>query len=248
MSNENVGPKNSPQPPPLPRVTPPPLPVVPTPPPLPKSSASPSPAVVTWGVLTSAARMVWCRVHAVPFYIRFVVGISALALLVLASLFVAASWSRCTAVPHIPAGSLGATILPPTPEQVAAQREAEAKVREWQAKEAARVRELQARAAEEKVNAAGEKARERGQRREDTEKLLRELTDAGILKKTAAPDFWVDPTLWLMLNRDQKETLVKGLQGCSAVVSGNSSVRVLSYSNDALLADTSWTGEVRIQR
>jgi hypothetical protein len=69
-----------------------------------------------------------------------------------------------------------------------------------------------------------------------------------VLCKVSPPTYWIDPHPWNLVNRDVKERMVLILKQYSEMARAGSAARVLSYQNDATLAEYSEPDGVTIRQ
>ena len=69
------------------------------------------------------------------------------------------------------------------------------------------------------------------------QEVLQEYADIGFVRKTDMPAgrIWVNPLLWLVLNRDQKEGFIEDMALAHQTLAGSSVVEILSYADDQKL-------------
>lgn len=95
-----------------------------------------------------------------------------------------------------------------------------------------------------KVEAEAAKA----EKKKKVDALVRGLMEKGSLEKYDGSKYWVNPREWRACNRDVKETLVNLLATHQELHTGRRIATILSFQDDALLAETTWTGSVKIHQ
>lgn len=110
---------------------------------------------------------------------------------------------------------------------------------------AARQRELDEKEKKQKLDAEQEAEKKRIS--DVVEEWFDQRLKDGSIRKSRNGTYWIDPKVWAVMNRDQKENCVRALSLYTESKTGFGKIAtVKSYANDAVLAETTWTGGVEI--
>ena len=71
--------------------------------------------------------------------------------------------------------------------------------------------------------------------RKVAEAFFKDVMESGAVRKVKAQVVWVEPLVWAMMNRDEKEATITNCAAAMAALGGTPTVTIKSYANDRTL-------------